>query len=227
MRPDNADYRRGARAGRCLTARHGTRAASVVCCDLDGVVWRGDTPIPGSAEGIAQLRAGGLPRRVHDQQLEHRDRRLRRARSARFGVPAEPDDVCTSAQAAAALVASKVGPRRDACSRARARVWSRRSTGHGLRVVGRGAVRRGGRGLSPRLRLRAADASPPTPLAARALFVATNLDPTYPVDGGLVPGAGALAAAVATAAGRRRRSRASPSARWPTWSGRASATREW
>jgi glycerol-1-phosphatase len=34
------------------------------------------------------------------------------------------------------------------------------------------------------------------------LFVATNNDPTYPVDGGVVPGAGALAAAVATAAGR-------------------------
>ena len=35
-----------------------------------------------------------------------------------------------------------------------------------------------------------------------ALFVATNLDPTYPIAGGVVPGTGALAAAVATAAGR-------------------------
>jgi glycerol 3-phosphatase-2 len=35
-----------------------------------------------------------------------------------------------------------------------------------------------------------------------ARFVATNLDPTYPIEGGLQPGAGALAAAVATAAGR-------------------------
>ena len=44
---------------------------------------------------------------------------------------------------------------------------------------------------------RAADAA-----RGGALFVATNLDPTYPIDGGVVPGAGALAAAVATAAGR-------------------------
>ena len=34
-----------------------------------------------------------------------------------------------------------------------------------------------------------------------ARFVATNLDATYPVPGGLIPGAGALVAAVATAAG--------------------------
>ena len=44
---------------------------------------------------------------------------------------------------------------------------------------------------------RAADAA-----RGGARFVATNLDPTYPIDGGVVPGAGALAAAVATAAGR-------------------------
>ncbi|HEX9506393.1 MAG TPA: HAD hydrolase-like protein, partial [Acidimicrobiia bacterium] len=35
-----------------------------------------------------------------------------------------------------------------------------------------------------------------------ARFVATNLDATYPVPGGLVPGAGAITAAVATASGR-------------------------
>ena len=34
-----------------------------------------------------------------------------------------------------------------------------------------------------------------------ARFVATNLDATYPVPGGLVPGAGAIVAAVATASG--------------------------
>jgi 4-nitrophenyl phosphatase len=37
---------------------------------------------------------------------------------------------------------------------------------------------------------------------AGARFVATNLDATYPVPGGLIPGSGAIAAAVATAAGR-------------------------
>ena len=32
----------------------------VVCCDLDGVVWRGDEPIRGSAAGIERLRRSGL-----------------------------------------------------------------------------------------------------------------------------------------------------------------------
>jgi ribonucleotide monophosphatase NagD (HAD superfamily) len=35
-----------------------------------------------------------------------------------------------------------------------------------------------------------------------ARFVATNLDATYPVAGGMIPGSGAIAAAVATASGR-------------------------
>jgi 4-nitrophenyl phosphatase len=35
-----------------------------------------------------------------------------------------------------------------------------------------------------------------------ARFIATNLDATYPVPGGMIPGSGAIAAAVATASGR-------------------------
>jgi ribonucleotide monophosphatase NagD (HAD superfamily) len=38
---------------------------------------------------------------------------------------------------------------------------------------------------------------------AGARFVATNLDPTYPTATGLVPGSGALVAALQTASGRR------------------------
>jgi ribonucleotide monophosphatase NagD (HAD superfamily) len=41
------------------------------------------------------------------------------------------------------------------------------------------------------------------PGRAGARFIATNLDPTYPAANGLLPGAGALVAAVATAGGRR------------------------
>ena len=49
MRPDNADYRAAleqvADAGRDAGARRRDRRAAsrpVVCCDLDGVIWRGD-----------------------------------------------------------------------------------------------------------------------------------------------------------------------------------------
>ncbi|HTK16428.1 MAG TPA: HAD-IIA family hydrolase [Acidimicrobiia bacterium] len=178
--------------------------SAVVCCDLDGVVWRGETPIAGSAEGIARLRAAGLrvgfitnnssiPIAGYVERLHA------------FGVPAVPDDVCTSAQAAAALVASKVQPGATVLACAGPGVIEA-LTERGLRAVDAGVVDGGPvdavvvgfhRNFDfDRLTI-AADA-----VRGSALFVATNLDPTYPIAGGLVPGTGALVAAVATAAGR-------------------------
>ena len=120
------------------------------------------------------------------------------AKLERLGVPAEPDDVLTSAVAAGAL-ARLARSRARACScargpgcvealdRRRARRWSTSGPADAV-VVGfhrdfdfdeldraSRAVREGAR------------------------FVATNLDATYPTPGGLIPGAGALVAAVATA----------------------------
>ena len=170
-----------------------------MCCDLDGVVWRGDTAVPGSDKGVARLRAAGW-RVVFTTNNSSLRVGEYVERLGRVGVPAEPDEVCTSAQAAAELVASG--------SKAGATVLACAGPGvveaveaRGLRVVTSGtpdAVVVGFHrdfdfdGLT-----RAADA-----VRAGARFVATNLDPTYPVDGGFVPGAGAIAAAVATAAGR-------------------------
>jgi 4-nitrophenyl phosphatase len=172
---------------------------AVVCCDLDGVVWRGDTPIAGSAEGIAALRAAG--RRVgfitnnSSIPIAGYVERL-----AAFGVPTVPDDVCTSAQAAAALVASKLEPGAAVLACAGPGVIEA-LTERGLRAVDAGPVDAVVVGFHrdfdfDRLRI-AADA-----VRGSALFVATNLDPTYPIAGGLVPGTGALVAAVATAGGR-------------------------
>ena len=39
-------------------------------------------------------------------------------------------------------------------------------------------------------------------MAEGALFIATNQDPTFPVENGFQPGAGTIVAAIATAAGR-------------------------
>jgi 4-nitrophenyl phosphatase len=174
----------------------------VVCCDLDGVVWRGETPIPGSAAAIAQLRAAGLrvvfltnnsSGRVQDNV----------ERLAAAGVEAEPDDVATSAHAAAALLA------RDHSAEPGGRVLACAGPGvvEALRARGFEAV-----DALPAVavvvgwhrdfdfeRLRtAADG-----VRSGARFVATNLDPTYPAANGLLPGAGSLVAAVATAGGRR------------------------
>ena len=177
----------------------GPEPGAVVCCDLDGVVWRGDTPIPGSDGAIAQLRAAG--RRVVfttnnssipiDGYVE---------RLAAFGIPVVADDVCTSAQAAASLVAARLPSGASVLACAGPGVVEALAARRAARRSER-AGRRGGVGFHRDFDFdgltAAADAA-----RGSALFVATNLDPTYPVDGGLVPGAGALAAAVATAAGR-------------------------
>jgi 4-nitrophenyl phosphatase len=162
-------------------------------------VWRGDTPIAGSADAIAQLRDAGfrvgfitnnssIPVAGYVERL------------AAFGVPATPDEVCTSAQAAAALVAAKVEPGAAVLACAGPGVVEA-LTARGLRAVTSGPVAAIVVGFHrdfdyDRLTI-AADAA-----RGSALFVATNLDPTYPVDGGVVPGTGALVAAIATAAGR-------------------------
>src|SRR4051794_33112477 len=65
--------------------------SAVVCCDLDGVVWRGDTPIVGSADAIAALRDAGL-RVVFTTNNSSIPIDGYVERLATFGVPAIPDD---------------------------------------------------------------------------------------------------------------------------------------
>jgi 4-nitrophenyl phosphatase len=169
-----------------------------VCCDLDGVVWRGDTPIAGSADAIARLRGAGwhvvFTTNNSSLRIVEYVQRL-----ARFGIGADADDVCTSAQAAATVVASGSVPGASVLACAGPGVVEALET-RGLRVVTQppvDAVVVGfHRGFDFDGLTRAADA-----VRGGARYVATNLDPTYPIDGGVVPGAGALAAAVSTAAG--------------------------
>jgi len=172
----------------------------VVCCDLDGVLWRGETPIAGSSTAIAALRDAGL--RVgfvsnnSSQPVGDVVHKL-----ARMGITASSDDVITSAMAAASLLRESLDP--------------------GSRVLacaGPGVVE-----ALQQVDLEVVDEPPAVAVvvglhlgfnydeldrASRAVrdgarFVATNLDATYPVPGGLTPGSGAIVAAVATASGRR------------------------
>ena len=180
----------------------------VVCCDLDGVVWRGETPIEGAAAGVAHLRGAGMRVAFLTNNSSGRVRdnldRLDRA-----GIAASSDDLVTSAQAAAALLARE--QHRSPSSSPAARVLACAGPGvvEALRAQGFDPVDSASPELAAvvvgwhrefdfeRLR-RAADG-----VRSGVRFVATNLDPTYPGAEGLLPGAGALAAAVATAGGRR------------------------
>jgi 4-nitrophenyl phosphatase len=170
----------------------------VVCCDLDGVIWRGPEPIPGSAAAIERLRAAGLQIAFVTNNSSGTVGDYV-ARLAAAGVDAAGDDVVSSAQAAAALLGSELAAGSAVLACAGPGVVEALES-QGFVVVDQGpaaAVVVGWHREFDFERMRvAADA-----VRAGARFVATNVDPTYPVPGGLVPGAGAIAAGVATAAG--------------------------
>jgi 4-nitrophenyl phosphatase len=171
----------------------------VVCCDLDGVIWRGEQPIAGSAAGVERLRAAGLrvaflTNNSSGRVADNLDR------LAAAGVRAEPAELVTSAQAAVALLARDVEPgaRVLACAGAGVREALREGGFEAVAGPPAVAVVVGWHREFDFERLRvAADVA-----RAGARFVATNLDPTYPGSHGLLPGAGSLVAAVATASGR-------------------------
>ena len=178
----------------------GGNSRPVVCCDLDGVVWRGESPIDGAAAGIAHLRDSGL-RVVFLTNNSSGRVRDNVARLGVAGVDADADDVVSSAQAAAAMLASSTPPGSRVLACAGPGVVEALHA-QGFETVAAAPADAVVVGWHrdfdfERLR-RAADA-----VRSGVRFVATNLDPTYPGAQGLLPGAGALVAAVQTAGGRR------------------------
>jgi HAD superfamily hydrolase (TIGR01450 family) len=170
----------------------------VVCCDLDGVIWRGDEAIPGAADGIAALRAAGahvafLTNNSSGRVSDYVEK------LTRMGIEARGVDVATSAQAAAALLHEEL-PRGSTVLACAGPGVVEALERNAFFVVDEGpadAVVVGWHHEFNFDRLaRASDA-----VRAGARYIATNLDPTYPSATGVLPGAGAIAAAVTTAAG--------------------------
>ncbi|MDP9070352.1 MAG: HAD-IIA family hydrolase [Actinomycetota bacterium] len=163
--------------------------------DLDGVLWTGEEPIDGSAEAVGELRGRG-ERVIFLTNNSSQPVRDYVAKLEEMGVPAEPDDVVTSAQAAAmlldegatALVCAGVGVEEALRDR-------------GVRTVREGeadAVVVGWHREFDYERLTAAASA----VAGGARLIGTNDDATYPLPGGeRLPGGGALLAAVAYASG--------------------------
>lgn len=172
-------------------------------CDLDGVVWLAHRAIPGAPQAIAALRRAGV-RVLFVTNNAFSTIGEQEAALAAIGVPAV-DDVVNSAFAAAqllepgatvlaggerglfeALLARRVEPLEPSDWNAAGRppvtavVMGLHRTFDYARLDALSAAVRGG-----------------------AAFIATNDDPTYPTPGGLLPGGGALVAAVATASGVR------------------------
>ena len=178
-----------------LAARYDTALV-----DLDGVVYIGPDVVPGAAGSLSQAGVAGM-RVAFVTNNAARTPEAVAAHLRDLGVAAEPDDVVTSAQAAATLVAERV------------------PTGARVLVVGGDGLRAAltERGLRP---VASADDDPAAVVQGfapevgwslltegviavrRGLpWVASNLDLTIPTARGLAPGNGALVGVVAAVTG--------------------------
>jgi glycerol-1-phosphatase len=170
----------------------------VVCCDLDGVVWRGDEPILSAVTGIEALRAAGLRVGfVSNNSSQTIDEVV--AKLDRCGVPASHDDVLTSALAAARLLGNSLDPGARVLACAGPGVVDALKSA-GLTPVDEPPVEAVVVGFHRHFDFDELDRASRA-VREGARFVATNLDATYPVAGGMLPGSGAITAAVATASG--------------------------
>lgn len=176
-------------------------AYDLVIFDLDGVVYLGDQPVPGAVPVIERLHRAGVRCAFATNNASRRAADVA-ALLHRLGVPAQPAEVVTSAEAAAAALGDRLA--KDSP----------------VLVVGADALRAEveAAGLKP---VTSADDRPlavvqgygpavgwselaeaSVAIRAGAQWIATNTDRTLPSPRGPLPGNGSLVAALATALGR-------------------------
>ncbi|MHB8636798.1 MAG: HAD-IIA family hydrolase [Fimbriimonadaceae bacterium] len=173
---------------------------SLYIFDLDGTLYRGDSPVPEAVAAVARLRAAHKEVRFLTNNsgatVENVAHKLRR-----LGYQADPSEIETSATGTAAFLKSE-GIQSAQCVGEPGLVETLRRAG--LRAEGpddtwaapaEAVVAGICRQFTYALLTKAM-----TAVRAGARFVATNADATYPVEGdGLIPGAGSIVAAIRTA----------------------------
>ena len=166
--------------------------------DIDGVLYTGDAPLPGAVEFIRLLQARALPFQV----LTNNSTRTPAAVAARLqgmGMDVHAEHILTSSLAAA-MYLKKIQPAGGRVYVVGEEGLQRPVSEAGFTLAEDGAadfvVVGMDRGLTYAKLRRAA-----LLIRAGAQFVATNPDTTFPSPEGLVPGAGALIAALQTTTG--------------------------
>ena len=170
--------------------------------DLDGVVYRGEQPLPGAVDSIEALRRLGHQVYFFTNNSTH-TRTTYAEKLARMGVPADEDHIMTSAYAtalyltekgargASVFVVGEEGPREELRAA-------------GLKLVEDGLDEKVDyvvAGLDRKFDYDTLTKAQHAILAG-AEFIATNRDATFPLEEGLiVPGSGALVSAIEAAAG--------------------------
>lgn len=173
-----------------------------VLLDLDGTVYRGGAAVPGAAEAVRDVRDGGTGLRFVTNNASRSPAQVA-AHLSDLGIPADPVEVCTSAQAAAAVLADRLPPG-SAVLVVGAETLNTELRQVGLRPVAEASANPVAvvQGLSKDLGWRELSEAC-LAVRAGATWVACNIDPTLPTERGEVIGNGALVAAVSVATGRQ------------------------
>jgi phosphoglycolate/pyridoxal phosphate phosphatase family enzyme len=180
--------------------------STVYVFDLDGVLYRGESAVPGAAEALSALRARGAalffltnnssqPRQVYVEKL------------TRLGMSCTVAEVVTSASATAdylARVRGAVGKTVFAVGGPGIKDELER-VGIGVRTVsdpeaGDATCAFVVAGLDREFRYETLRRAQQV-LLGGAQFIATNRDGQYPVESGVIPGGGSVVAAISVAAG--------------------------
>ncbi len=176
----------------------------LVAFDLDGVLYRGKEVVPGAREGVQAVLDHGLQLQyVTNNATLHRSAIAARLDS--MGFPATPEQVLGSAAATAAWLRGHIPAGSPVLAVGEPGLIQELSQAgfHAMHV--RDAPEDGVAaaivvGLDRSLTYDTLAVAQHHILHG-ALFVATNTDATFPAEGRLLPGGGAVVAAVATAAG--------------------------
>ena len=169
--------------------------------DLDGVVWIGREPVPGSAETLAALLEAGK-RLVFVTNNPTKPPATYAERLGAMGVEVGPEQIVTAGMTTARLASEAANgggafvigaePLKEMVAAAGAETLAGEAA-NAAKVV----VVSGHRGFDFEELVTAKRA-----LDAGAALVATSHDPTLPMPGGELPGTGAILAAVETASGK-------------------------
>lgn len=172
----------------------------LLLCDLDGVIYQGPDPIPHAVES---LMAAGLSLGYLTNNASRTPTQVAQ-QLAGYGLPATPDQVVTSPQAAMKVLARLVEPGSLVLVVGGIGLTSELEKA-GFRVTRSADDRPRAvvQGFSPEVGWeQLAQASFALQRDENCVWVATNTDWTIPVKGGVAPGNGALVSAVHLAVGR-------------------------
>lgn len=163
--------------------------------DLDGTVFRGHEPTPGAVDTLAAVQS----RVLYVTNNASRDATQVADHLRELGFTAAPDDVVTSAQSAARLLADQLP------DNAKVLIVGTDALAEEVRSVGLTPVREFAdepvavvQGHSPKTAWTAL-AEAALAIRAGALWIAANVDKTLPSERGLLPGNGSMVAALRAA----------------------------